>query len=132
MRILAAVAVATAFAIAPVPDGHVVTLRIDTVAPGQQAKVDVKSSVPGLHLGASSAAASNQLTITTPASVVVDANVDGIMIDAANGSAVRVSFEQGGSQRELALKIVGTKMVLRRNMDGDLVPGSRMGGPGRD
>jgi hypothetical protein len=131
MRILAAMAAAT-FLIAPVPEGHVVTLRIDTVAPGQPAKVDVKSSVPGLHLGSSSASASNQLSVNTPVSIVVDANVDGVMIDAQNGTAVRVSFEQGGSARELALKIVGSRMVLRRNMDGDLVPGSRMGGPGRD
>src|SRR4051794_41081447 len=87
LRILAAFAAASFF-IAPVPDGHAVTLRIDTVAPGQQAKVDVKSSVPGLHLGNSSATASNQLSVSTPASVIVDANVDGVMIDAQNGTAV--------------------------------------------
>ena len=125
MRVLAGITL-LAFAIAPGMDPHGVTLRFDTVAANQPARIDIKAPVTGLHLSASNAPAQQQLTINLPASVVVDANVDALMIDAQNGVAVRVSFEQGGSIREQALRIAGTRMMLRRNMDGDLVLGSRV------
>jgi hypothetical protein len=123
---------ALAFTVAPGTGPHPVTLRIDTVAAGPKATVDIKASGAGLHSGASSAPAERQLSVTTPTSVVVDGNLDGVMIDAQNGASVRVSFEQGGSERELALKIAGTHIMLRRNMDGDLVLGARsMAAPSR-
>lgn len=125
MRVLAAIA-ALAFTVAPGTEPHPVTLRLDTMVAGQTAKVDIKASVAGLHFGTSSAPAERQLSVSTPVSVVIDANVDGVMIDTQNGVNVRVSFEQGGSPRELALKIAGTHMMLRRNMDGDLVLGARV------
>src|SRR3954470_6719025 len=125
MRVIPAFA-ALAFMVAPAPEAHTVTLRFDTIAAGQTAKLDVKSNVPGLHSGSSSAPAQRQLSVTTPVSIVVDANVDAVMIDAENMVGVRVSFEQGGTPRELALKIAGSHMMLRRNMDGDLVLGARV------
>lgn len=125
MRVFAAMA-AAAFLVAPAPEGHAVTLRIDTVTAGQTAKVNVSSSSAGIHSDASNGAATSQITISTPASISVDAAVNGVMIDAQNGTNVRVSFEQGGSARELGLRIAGSRIMLRRNVDGDLVPGARM------
>jgi hypothetical protein len=131
MRVLIGIT-ALAFAVAPGSDSHPVTLRFDTVTSGQATKIDLKAPVAGLHLGNSSGPAQQQLTVTPPVSVVVDANVDALMIDAQNNVAVRVSFEAGGTPREQALRIVGTRMMLRRNMDGDLVMGARvLPAPGR-
>jgi uncharacterized protein YfaP (DUF2135 family) len=124
MRVLAAIT-ALAFVVAPGSEPHVVTLRLDSVAPNQPIKVDIKAPIAGLHRDGGGAGAI-QVSITTPASVIVDQNVDGVMIDAENSLNVRVSFEQGGSPREIALKIAGSHMILRRNMDGDLVPGARI------
>ena len=131
MRVLAAIA-ALSFAVVPGTEPHTVTLRLDTVAANQTTKIDIKAPGAGLHLGSRDAPAQQQVTVTPPASVVIDANVDALMIDAQNGVPVRVSFEQGGSQRELALRIAGVRMMLRRNMDGDLVLASRaQQAPGR-
>src|SRR5262245_2697261 len=120
MRALAAIT-ALSFIVAPGSQPHEVTLRIDAVAANSPTKVDVKAPVPGLHLGGSNTPGQSQTTADTPFSVTVDANVDALMIDAQNQAALRVSFEKGGSARELALRISGNHLMLRRNADGDLV-----------
>lgn len=123
MRVLAAIT-ALAFTVAPGSEPHVVTLRFDSVAANQTIVVDVKAPTAGLRYDG--AASASQVSFKTPASVVVDATVDALMIDAQNGLNVRVSFESGGTPREVALKLAGSHMMLRRNMDGDLVPAARM------
>ncbi len=130
MRVLAAF-VAMAVAAAPSAAPHTVTLRIDAVQPNQVAKVEVKAPVAGLHLGNINVTATNQISVNSPVSIVVDANVDALTVDAQNGMSVRVSFEQGGTDRELALRIAGSHMILRRNADGDLVLGARMNSAAR-
>ncbi len=125
MRLIAAIA-ALAFTAAPGMGPHQVTLRLDTVSKGQVTKVVLKTPISGLQSSGSNEAAASQLTITTPASVTVSAGANAITIDAMNDEAVRVSFEQGGSARELSLDITGAHLILRRNMDGDFALGTRV------
>ncbi len=104
---------------------HEVTLRIEAMERAP-AVVHLVSLGGGLRTASDpSALPQRELTVRTPAQVVVGGIVDQLELTTEHNAAVSVHFDAGASARERALRPWGRALLFRRSAEGDLVPQAR-------
>lgn len=104
------------------PAPHAVGLRIESFTDRPvTVHITLRDSVTRVPLD-SAARGVQPMVLQTPAHLSVDARIQQMELVTEGNRAVRITFDTGASAVERAQRVWGREFVLRRSLDGDLVP----------